>query len=97
MHRPGPEFEEKRRYLRFSSIKTAEIAFETCLPRTTVRILDLSSAGARLETERAITAPSNFVLHVGTASDAAEKTVYCRLQWQRGLHLGVSFVRGPAA
>lgn len=88
---PRPEF-EKRKYLRLQSIKSGILSFSQDLDNEPARIVDMSSAGARLELTNAIKAPGRFSLTIHPDDAVARKTVNCQLQWQRGHSLGVTFV-----
>lgn len=79
-----------RRYLRLDANKTAELS-DGEGGTVSIRILDMSAAGARLQIDRPFEFPETFSLSVTTSARTEGVTVRCRLRWQRDLEAGVTF------
>ena len=82
---------DKRRYRRLAAHKSAEVHVKETGQRIAVQITDLSAGGARLELSKPLQLPQTFSLIRDAETPQAAKIVNCRLRWQRGRNLGVSF------
>ena len=83
--------EEKRNYARFKSTKSAELVEVGSGLPVCVKLLDFSSAGARLKLPDVRQISSEFELVIHPEDEMSKKIVKCHLQWQRGRDLGVKF------
>lgn len=89
---PSNTLRDARRYMRFRSIKSGLLRQDESSETIPVRVLDMSSAGARIELPAGSTPPATFALIVHPEDDLSRKTVNCRVVWQRDSCLGVSFL-----
>ncbi|WP_084419931.1 PilZ domain-containing protein [Henriciella litoralis] len=83
--------DDQRRFKRISSIKSGLVLFEDESAPIPVKLIDMSAAGARLELARHLTAPPQFQLVVRPDEIGDRKAVNCKLRWQDGCQVGVSF------
>jgi PilZ domain len=79
---------EHRRFHRMrptASARTGTIFVDVKTPTTVCNIIDLSAGGACIEVHGTATIPKRFILNHGGVKKS------CRLVWQKGRRIGVSF------
>ncbi|MGB3625022.1 MAG: PilZ domain-containing protein [Henriciella sp.] len=87
-----PFVKDKRQYLRLGSTKSAELVEAGVIVPRSVRLVNISSAGARLKLDIARPVQDTFDLVIHPTDEFSRKSVKCQLQWQRGTDLGVKFI-----
>ena len=91
MSRSKPPRQDQRRYARFPSFKSAQLVSDGPYGPVPVRILDMSSAGAKLEFYGPASPPETFKLVLHDDNPEERIAVNCHRLWQRKQKIGVRF------
>ena len=91
MTQSPPPRQDMRRYKRLQSFKSALLVTDSQEVPIPVRILDMSTAGAKLELRAPADPPAKFRLVIRADSPEDRKSVRCQRLWQQNERLGVRF------
>ncbi len=81
---------QNRKWQRFLTLKTGKIVSDELVQSVACAILNISEMGAALLVRKDWVVPQTFRLII----DPNGETRSCRLQWQSGSRVGVSFEQG---